>query len=251
MNEFLLIASVVFLYGLLLLWFKLFGKIGVYCFTVFATLAANIEVLILINAFGIEMTLGNVLFATTFIATDILSETEGKEEAKKSVHIGILTSISFMILSSSWLFYKPSINDWAMPSIKTIFSSTPRIIFSSLTVYAIVQRLDVWLYHKIWKYTEEKSGDKKKFLWVRNNLATITSQLVNSILYNVFAFYGTFSNKTLLTVIVSTFCIGIATSILDTPVVYIARMIANKKKNTSCDLPLYHNSDTNSYLFRC
>ena len=84
MNELLLILSVVFLYGLLLLWFKLFGKIGVYCFTVFATLLANIEVLILVNAFGIEMTLGNVLFATTFIATDILSETENKEAANEA-----------------------------------------------------------------------------------------------------------------------------------------------------------------------
>ena len=156
MNELLLIFSIVFLYSLLLLWFKLFGKIGVYCFTVFATLLANIEVLILVNAFGIEMTLGNVLFATTFIATDILSETESKEAAKKSVNIGILTSISFMLLTSSWLLYTPSSNDWAMPSIMKIFSSTPRVIIASLTVYAIVQRLDVWLYHKIWDSTEKK-----------------------------------------------------------------------------------------------
>ena len=228
MNELLLILSVIFLYSLLLLWFKLFGKIGVYCFTVFATLLANIEVLILVNAFGIEMTLGNVLFATTFIATDILSETESKEAAKKSVNIGILTSISFMLLTSSWLLYTPSANDWAMPSIKAIFSSTPRIILSSLTVYAIVQRLDVWLYHKIWDYTEKKTGSRKKFLWLRNNLATITSQLVNSILYNVFAFYGTFPNSTLITIIISTFAIAIVTSLLDTPVVYIARNIASK-----------------------
>ena len=65
MNETLLIFSVVFLYSLLLLWFKFFGKTGVYCFTVFATLTANIEVLLLVDAFGIEMTLGNILFATT------------------------------------------------------------------------------------------------------------------------------------------------------------------------------------------
>jgi uncharacterized integral membrane protein (TIGR00697 family) len=236
MNELVLILSVIFLYSLLLLWFKLFGKIGVYCFTVFATLLANIEVLILVNAFGIEMTLGNVLFATTFIATDILSETESKEAAKKSVNIGILTSISFMILTSSWLLYTPSANDWAMPSIKAIFSSTPRVILSSLTVYAIVQRLDVWLYHKIWDYTEKKTGSRKKFLWLRNNLATITSQLVNSILYNVFAFYGTFPNNTLVTIIISTFAIAIVTSLLDTPVVYIARNIAPKDSNQNIEV---------------
>ena len=77
-----------------------------------------------------------------------------------------------------------------MPSIKAIFSTTPRIIFASLTVYIIVQKLDVWLYHKIWEYTEKKTGNRKKYLWLRNNLATLTSQLINSILYNLFAFYG-------------------------------------------------------------
>ena len=236
MNELLLILSVVFLYSLLLLWFKLFGKIGVYCFTVFATLLANIEVLIVVKAFGIEMTLGNVLFATTFIATDILSETESKEAAKKSVNIGILTSISFMLLTSSWLLYTPSASDWAMPHISKIFSNTPRVIIASLTVYAIVQRLDVFLYHKIWNYTEKKTGSRKKFLWLRNNLATITSQLVNSILYNVFAFYGTFPNNTLVTIIISTFAIAIVTSLLDTPVVYIARNIAPKDSKQNIEV---------------
>ncbi len=229
MNETLLIFSVVFLYSLLLLWFKFFGKTGVYCFTVFATLTANIEVLLLVDAFGIEMTLGNILFATTFIATDILSETESKEAAKKSVNIGILTSISFLLLTSSWLLYVPSPNDWAMPSIKAIFSTTPRIIFASLTVYIIVQKLDVWLYHKIWEYTEKKTGNRKKYLWLRNNLATLTSQLINSILYNLFAFYGKFPAKTLTTIIISTFAIAVVTSLLDTPIVYLARNIAAKK----------------------
>lgn len=228
MNELLLVSSLVFLYSVILLWYKLFGKIGLYCFIVFATIAANIEVLLLVEAFGIEMTLGNILFATTFIVTDILSETQGKEEAKKAVNIGIGTSLTFVLVSGAWLFYIPSANDWAMPSIKAIFSSTPRIIFSSLVVYAIVQRLDVWLYHKIWKLTEEKSGDKKSYLWLRNNVATLTSQLINAILYNILAFYGVFPNQTLLWIIVSTFSISIVTSILDTPVVYLARKIQPK-----------------------
>ena len=62
-NEILLILSIFIIYGSELLMFKLFGKQGLYCFTVLATIAANIEVLIVIRAFHMEMTLGNVLFA--------------------------------------------------------------------------------------------------------------------------------------------------------------------------------------------
>lgn len=78
-NEMLLIITLLVLYGSVLVWFALFGTSGLLSFTVFATIAANIEVLILVQAFGMEMTLGNILFATTFLVTDILSEIAGKK----------------------------------------------------------------------------------------------------------------------------------------------------------------------------
>ena len=84
-NEILLIGSLLVLYGSVLLWFYLFGTGGLMAFTVFATIAANIEVMILVDAFGMEMTLGNILFATTFLVTDILSEVAGKSTAQKAV----------------------------------------------------------------------------------------------------------------------------------------------------------------------
>lgn len=51
--------------------------------TVISTITANIECLILINAFGMEQTLGNVFFAATFLVTDILSENHGKNMPTK------------------------------------------------------------------------------------------------------------------------------------------------------------------------
>lgn len=82
-NELLLLASLILAYGGTLIWLRLFGKSGLYGWTVIATIAANIEVLLLIDAFGMEQTLGNVLFASTFLATDILSECYGKKAAQR------------------------------------------------------------------------------------------------------------------------------------------------------------------------
>ena len=73
-NELLLILSMIVTYTIVLGLFRLFRNQGLYLWTIVATISANIEVLILINAFGIEMTLGNILFASTFLVTDILSE---------------------------------------------------------------------------------------------------------------------------------------------------------------------------------
>lgn len=233
LNELLLAVSVVFIFSMALIAHKFFGKAGLFCVSAAATILANIEVLILVNAFGIEQTLGNVLFAVTFLVTDILSECEGKKEANKAVWIGIFISLFFLCLSQSWLLYVPSENDFAMPAIKEIFSNTPRMMFASFSVYAISQMFDVWLYHKWWTLTEKKSGSKRKFLWLRNNGSTLISQFINALLFNLFAFYGTYDTKTLLSIVISSYVIYIFTSLLDTPAVYIARRINDKRKQNA------------------
>jgi uncharacterized integral membrane protein (TIGR00697 family) len=224
-NELILILSVVVIFSMTVVWYWLFGDSGLYAWTAIATILANIEVLILIRAFGMEQTLGNVLFASTFLTTDILSEMHGKKSANRAVYIGIAVSVTFIILSQSWLMYAPSSNDWAFPSVSNIFANTPRLILVSLAVYAISQKLDVTLYHMWWEFTERKSGDRSKYLWLRNNVSTMMSQLVNAVLFNFGAFWGVYEFKTLVSISVSTFVIYIFTSLLDTPFVYLARRI--------------------------
>lgn len=101
---------------------------------------------ILITAFGLDQTLGNILFAATFLITDILSVCFGKKEANKAVYMGLFVQIFFLLLSQSWLLYKPAAGDGSMDSINTIFSNTPRMILASFSVYAVSQMFDVWLY---------------------------------------------------------------------------------------------------------
>lgn len=222
-NEILLILSIFIIFGSELIFLKLFGKQGLFCFTAIATIAANIEVLIVVNAFGMEMTLGNVLFASTFLVTDIISEIYGKEDARKAVHIGIATSIVFMVFSQWWLLYTPAESDFAMESMQVIFSNTTRVIIASMLVYAIVQEFDVWAYHKWWNFTTKKFGDEKKFLWLRNNGSTMISQLLNTVLFTFSAFWGKHDLSTILNICVSTYVIYIVTSLADTPFVYAAR----------------------------
>ncbi len=229
-NELLLLGSVFFIFGFTLIAYLFFGKTGLYCVSSVATILANIEVLILIRAFGMDQTLGNVLFAVTFLITDILSECEGKKAANLAVWTGILSSLFFLALSQSWLLYIPGEGDFAAPAIHTIFSNTPRMIFASLTVYAISQFFDVWLYHKWWDLTNKRFGDRRRFLWLRNNGSTLISQIVNTLLFTLFAFYGTYDWETLLSIFASSYLIFIFTSLMDTPFVYWARHIHDKKE---------------------
>ena len=107
-NELLIILSFIIIYGSTILFYRLFGKGGLLAFNVLATLIANIEVLLLVRAFGVEMTLGIVLFASTFLVTDIQSENHGKKIANRAVLISTFCSLIFIAISQFWLLYTPS-----------------------------------------------------------------------------------------------------------------------------------------------
>jgi hypothetical protein len=104
------------------------------------------------------------------------------------------------------------------------------MVIASLVVYVISQFFDVWLYHKWWAFTEKKFGDKHRFLWLRNNGSTLISQILNTLLFTIFAFWGTYDVKTLASIFLSSYVIYIVTSLVDTPAVYLARKISESRK---------------------
>ncbi|MFI3253117.1 MAG: queuosine precursor transporter [Eubacteriales bacterium] len=216
-NEIILIFSLLCTFSAVLLFYKVLGKAGLFVWIGLATTLANIEVLVQVQAFGLEQTLGNILFASTFLATDILSEIYGKNEGRLGVKTGILSSGAFILISQSWFLYTPSGGDFAMPSMEVIFSNTPRLVIVSLVVYAFVQTIDVWLFD----FLKEKT--KGKNLWIRNNGSTMISQGLNAILFNFGAFYGVFETAILVDITIAAYAVYMVTSLLDTPFVYLAK----------------------------
>ncbi len=227
-NEILLVLNLIVVYGSVILWYYFLKEKGLYCWTVLATIAANIEVMLLVEAFGMQQTLGNILFGSTFLVTDILSELYGKKQADTAVNLGITTSVTIILLSQFWLHYVPAPADTVFPHMAAVFTNTPRIMLVGLLVYGIVQKFDVWLYHWWWSYTSKKCGNSKRFLWLRNNGSTMLSQLLNTVLFTLGAFYGVYDNAILVEIIFFGYMIFFVTSLLDTPFVYLARYLHKK-----------------------
>lgn len=227
-NEVLIFFSVILIYGTVLISYRIFGKLGLYVMTVISTVLANIEVLIIVDGFGMEQTLGNVMFASTYLITDILSENEGKNSASRAVWIGIFSSVVMLLFTQYWLLYIPASSDWASQHIKAIFSATPRMLVASFMAYVISQRFDVWLYHRFWDFTTQKTGNSSRFLWFRNNAATLISQVINTLIFTITAFAGWYDTQTLISIMLSSYVVFIFTSLLDTPVVYLARIMKRK-----------------------
>lgn len=230
MNETLLFVSLVLTYGGVFLAYALFGRQGLVVFGAFAPILANIEVSVLLEAFGRVQTLGNVLFASAFLVTDALSELGGKKMAKTAVKISIFFSVFFLLFTQLWIHYIP-LDGAIAESLQKLFLQTPRLVFVSLVVFVVAMYLDVWLYHWWWNLSIRFSHSKERWLWLRNNGSTLISQFVNTVLFNIGAFYGVYDWSVIVEIIFSGYLIFVFLALLDTPVLYGLVYLSKRKRD--------------------
>ncbi len=220
-NELIFIATVLFYLACVLILYKLFGKNGLYAFAIFGTLLGNIGVCKCVDLFGVSTTAGNVLYASTFLVTDILSEKYGKEYARKAVMYSFTIMILWLIGSQLILMFTPNASDYINDSLKVVFGLVPRITIASLIGFICSQNIDVFLYHFIWN----KTGNGKSGLWLRNNGSTLISQAVDTVIFITLAFWGTYPTEVFFSVLITTYIFKAIVAIIDTPFAYMARKI--------------------------
>jgi uncharacterized integral membrane protein (TIGR00697 family) len=209
--------------------FKLFGKKGILGFIVLSVIAANMQVnkgiIFDFGLFEIEATLGNVMFAGVFLATDLLNEKYGYLAARKAVYVSILANVSFIIVMYiSTLFqgldYSQPFNE-ALELFFSINGGTVKAVIVGNIVYFVSQSLDVYVYSKFKNW-----NDSVKFLWLRNNGSTFISQLVDTVLVTIgFGLVGIFPMEYAGGIIISTLIVKYLVAIIDTPFLYIMNNI--------------------------
>ncbi|MCR5721211.1 MAG: queuosine precursor transporter [Lachnospiraceae bacterium] len=225
-NELIFIITVLIYLGSVLLLYKFFGKNGLFAFAIFGTLLGNIAVCKCIDLFGLSTTAGNVLYASTFLVTDILSEKYGKKEAHKAVMYSFSVMLLWLLGTQLILLFTPNANDYINESLKVVFGLVPRITIASLVGFICSQNIDVVLYHFIWK----KTGDNKSKLWLRNNGSTLISQLIDTVIFAFLAFFGTYPTNVFISILVTTYLFKAIVALVDTPFIYIARKIKPREE---------------------
>lgn len=225
MNELLWLAMLAVNFIFILIAYRLFGRIGLYIWVPLAAIVANVQVVKLVEFFGIAATLGNIVYASSFLVTDILSENYGKDEARRAVYIGLFSLIAMTVLMNLSLAFVPAPDDFAQESLNTIFGFMPRIAAASLLAYFVSQRHDVWAYD-FWR----RRFPSDRFLWLRNNASTMISQLIDSTLFTLAAFWGIFPPVALFEIFWTTYLLKWVVGAADTPFLYIARSWFNKGK---------------------
>ena len=207
-----------------ILLFRFFGRQGLYASIVISLLLANLQGPKLTEIFGLQTSMGVILYSSIYFATDLLSERYGKAEATRAVMIGFTVSVIIIVMISMSLFYLPatdpetaSLAQSMHAATATLFSFTPRFVLGSLLAYLISQRFDVWMFHKI------KNKTQGRHLWLRNNVSTICSQALDTVIYGIVVWWGVVDFETAMQLALAKYFFKVLIAIIDTPYIYIAR----------------------------
>ncbi|MBQ1297947.1 MAG: queuosine precursor transporter [Clostridiales bacterium] len=216
MNTILLLLEIVLCFGFVLFLNRWAGKSGLIVWVAVATVLANIMTAKTVSICGLDVTLGTVLFASTFLCTDIITELYGAREAKKAVLLGLSSAASFIVASQICLAYTPSAIDYADGSMRELFALNLRISCASILMYFIANYCDVLIYDRL----KKNMGDRR--IWFRNNVATILCNGLENFGFIGLAFAGLYGVKDILIIAGTTTLLEIVVAICDTPFLYIA-----------------------------
>ena len=136
------------------------------------------------------------IFAFLMLVTtsSAVAELHGRDTAQRLVLLGFVPLIISTLLAILVL-QLPAAND--MPADRqsafaTIMGSTPRIWIGGITAYGISTLLNVAIFSRL------KAREGAKMMWLRAGIASILSQIVDTLIFITISFYGVFPIANLL-----------------------------------------------------
>jgi len=171
-----------------------------------------------VGGFTLEQSVGLLPYPLTFLVTDVISEIYGRRKANLVVLSGLAASlVTLGIVTVAGVTEAATWSPVTNAEYDHVFGQTVLAVGASMAAYLLAQLFDVRIFH-FWKGV---TGGKH--LWLRNNLSTIPSQIVDttSVLFLLCAVgeiaWGRFG-----TLLLNGVAFKALIAALDTPLVYLA-----------------------------
>jgi queuosine precursor transporter len=160
---------------------------------------------------------GVLFFPISYLFGDILTEVYGYARSRKVIWAGF-GALIFASLMSLVVINLPAAK--TMPpeqqqAINLIFGQTPRIVLASLTAFWLGEFVNSFVLAKMKLWTGGK------FLWMRTIGSTVMGEIADSLVFYPIAFYGTWSNEQLVSVMIGNYFIKVLWEVLATPFTYV------------------------------
>ena len=197
------------------------NKNWLYAMVVLLSVISSITAGKLITVFGLTTSVATPIYAGIFLATDAISEMYGKKDARNAVLLGFFSNVFLVGIGQLIINTPATLNIELSDALSTIFNFIPRLVLAGLFAFIIAQTIDIQIFHffKSKKDTGKHSGK----LWFRNNVSTIVSQFIDSIIVYSIAFYGMVNLQEMIYLILTAWFIKVLVAVFDTPFLYLIR----------------------------
>lgn len=154
-----------------------------------------------------------VIYPLTFLITDVIGELWGRDEANRTVRTGLLCQVISLVLIAAAIALPVAPFADNQAAFAGILGNTFRMVFASLVAYLTSQTWDVFVFHLL----KNKTDGKHK--WLRNNASTMSSQIIDTLIFITIAFWGTVPN--IWVMVLSQYVIKFCIALIDTPFFYL------------------------------
>lgn len=160
-----------------------------------------------------------LVFAVSFLITDIVNEKFGRKETQKMILIAFATQVAMVVFL--WLGLQlDSAPFWTnQASFAQIFGVVPRITLASWVAFLISENFDAYVFD----WFHKKTGGKH--LWMRNTFSSIPALLVDSLIFVPLAFVGSLP---LMPLIVGQVAVKWLVGIINIPFMYANKAVLGK-----------------------
>lgn len=189
------------------------GKAPLTAWLTLQAILANLFVIKQMVFFGFVVTCSDVFVIGSALGINLLREFYGDKAAKDALTSCLFAMVFFVGMAAIHLLYLPSPHDSVHASFENILTPSPRLLIASLSVFAIVQRIDLAIFNFL----------KKRSLpfAVRNVIAVCFSQLLDTVLFSIFGLLGLVEN--IVHVIIVSFLIKLIAVALMSPLTHFSK----------------------------
>ena len=131
---------------------------------------------------------GIFAFLMLVVTSSAVAELHGRQMANRLVLIGFVPLLVSLVLSILVLELpaSPEMAPERLSAFETVMGGTPRIWLGGILAYGISTLLNVTIFSRL------KSSEGSRLLWLRAGVASVLSQIVDTLIFITIAFYGVF-----------------------------------------------------------
>jgi uncharacterized integral membrane protein (TIGR00697 family) len=159
---------------------------------------------------------GILFFPLSYLFGDILTEVYGYARSRRVIWAGFgaLIFASLMAFVVTSLPAAKTMSPEQQAAVNAIFGQTWRIVLASLMAFWLGEFVNSFVLAKL------KILTNGRHLWFRTIASTFAGEAFDSIIFYPVAFYGTWSNEQLVSVMIGNYLLKVLWEILATPFTY-------------------------------